>query len=90
MSCGSGTRVCCNRKNGLPAVLTSMDLIDAQLQENGYAVIPDVIGLDEIGEIEQRATATFSGDGIGFDEVFATYCFGVMREGWPALNSAST
>jgi Phytanoyl-CoA dioxygenase (PhyH) len=53
MSCGSGTRVCCNRKNGLPAVLTSMDLIDAQLQENGYAVIPDVVGLDEIGEIEQ-------------------------------------
>ena len=28
-----------------------MDLITEQLQESGYAVIPDVVGIDEIREI---------------------------------------
>ena len=30
-----------------------MDLVTAQLEESGYAVIPDVVGIDEISNIER-------------------------------------
>jgi hypothetical protein len=33
--------------------MTEMDLIAAQLEESGYAVIPGVVGCDEISRIER-------------------------------------
>jgi Phytanoyl-CoA dioxygenase (PhyH) len=42
------------------AALISMDSITVQLQEYGYAVIPDMVRIDEIGKIER-----FIDDGVG-------------------------
>lgn len=39
--------------NALRDALTQMDSVTAQLEESGYAVIPDVVGFDEISRIDR-------------------------------------